>query len=1141
MRGYYLAGFFGVAAILWLVACSGGNQSGDGPISPSQEPGDATISTRTKVLDAAALEALDAASVTAADGVLIFDGHHPEVTAGDAIVSDVSEKTPHGLLRLVTTRRQEAERLFVQTESAALTDIVEAGTLASSGSVAEWLPSRGQRTAAAQQARLHILDRCPAEGLSGTIDTEGGEGTSDDFRAELTLDLNYHLALTIVDSAVQHFELRLEPQREWALAVTRNGAAELPLDTVLFSCPLGPIRLAFGHVPVVITPLVHAVLRPDLLAEDGFELQLSTSSNLSVGIVYQEGVWTPIHSGSFAAGSPRLEEVAQGTIAPSVTTTFAFYQTLAASVGVTESLELRFEDDDLVLYGDAAVDLALDAEVLGFSSPYQESLPIPGARRVLASSSPAPAVVDLTLDTNSANVLETAAAGTSLAQASTTTSFGTVVDYSLEPLEAPFAIDGETGVITVSGALDHEAQPGYVLTVVATATFPDAKVIRAETNLTVNVDDVILTLGFDAGEAIEVSEAASEGTLLATAHVTGSSLSPRFALDPVTAPFAIDAQSGEIRVRAALDYDLQPSHSLIITALVAGESGSATLRVTVTRYEDGSARYPYRIDSLAELQSLATGFQNETLVAPLALADSLEASYLLVAPIDAASTAEVTYDSGADGEDDSGRGFLPIGGCGVDGDCFGLDAETDNQPFEGRFDGGGYAISGLVIQREDAEGVGLFGYLGSEAEVLAVALQDVQVRGSRYVGGLVGLNGGEARDVLSSGAVDGGYYVGGLVGLNRGAVRGGFARGLVRGSSYVGGLVGDNNGGEMLDSLATTESIGDGDWVGGLVGRNKMGTVRASLAAGGVHGGSNVGGLIGENDQGTVQDALASGSVSGTGSAVGGLIGENDHGAVQDALASGNVRGGANVGGLIGDNSGGTVQDVLTLSSVDVLPDGAGTGIGGLVGRRYQGIVQRVHYVDSVIVDEEDKDDTRVDGIGVGDSSDMSSDGWLLDQAALRAITCGSTLFRWDDPSDDPDAGELTCEAVGAAFPWDFGTGDELPVLKDPLGGGLDAAAQRAQIAFATVERNLEGALGTAISYALPASGSEALPPQIGTERSFFWGVPQTYTAVTGLDSPTIAFIADVAGVLTVTVIERDAEGNRVRLYADRIALNPAE
>jgi hypothetical protein len=150
-----------------------------------------------------------------------------------------------------------------------------------------------------------------------------------------------------------------------------------------------------------------------------------------------------------------------------------------------------------------------------------------------------------------------------------------------------------------------------------------------------------------------------------------------------------------------------------------------------------------------------------------------------------------------------GNGFMPIG--------------NSSSQFTGIFDGKGYKITNLVINRSSMDYVGLFGYAGSESEIKDVGLEDVDVNGSSYVGGLVGNNSGTITNCYSTGSVSGFSYAdGGLVGSNSGTITNCYSTGSVSGSSYVGGLVGYDSG--AIKNCYSTGSVSGSSIVGGLVG-----------------------------------------------------------------------------------------------------------------------------------------------------------------------------------------------------------------------------------------------------------------------------------------------------------------------------------
>ncbi len=244
---------------------------------------------------------------------------------------------------------------------------------------------------------------------------------------------------------------------------------------------------------------------------------------------------------------------------------------------------------------------------------------------------------------------------------------------------------------------------------------------------------------------------------------------------------------------------------------------------------EGTAEDPYQISDWDHLDNVR---------------DHLGACFILLNDLDRYTAGYTT------------GGWLPIG--------------TEARRFKGSFDGQGYEIADLVIDRT-ADYIGFFGYIDSGAEVEGITVTDCDVTGSAGVGGLVGWNDGMVSSCCATGTVNGsGDCVGGLAGWNDGTVSNCYATGTVSGAWYVGGLVG-RNAATMSNCYATGSVTGDG-YVGGLVGDND-GTVSQCYATGSVNGsGEYIGGLLGLSF-GTVSNCYATGSVNGPGYFVGGLVG----------------------------------------------------------------------------------------------------------------------------------------------------------------------------------------------------------------------------------------------------------------------------
>ena len=192
-----------------------------------------------------------------------------------------------------------------------------------------------------------------------------------------------------------------------------------------------------------------------------------------------------------------------------------------------------------------------------------------------------------------------------------------------------------------------------------------------------------------------------------------------------------------------------------------------------------------------------------------AIRDNLGGTYILMSDLDSATAG---YDALAGPAANELKGWKPIG---------------DNyDPFAGSFDGQGYDVRDLFIDRPPELYVGLFGYVASEGVIANTGVVDAEVTGRFELGILAGWNDGTVANSFSGGSVAGGpWAVGGLVGRNDGTVSNSYSSANVYGVNDVGGLIG-GGGGSIIDSYASGSVTGD--WrLGGLIGMN-WGTVSNS-------------------------------------------------------------------------------------------------------------------------------------------------------------------------------------------------------------------------------------------------------------------------------------------------------------------------
>ncbi|MBS4013774.1 MAG: fibrobacter succinogenes major paralogous domain-containing protein [Bacteroidetes bacterium] len=307
----------------------------------------------------------------------------------------------------------------------------------------------------------------------------------------------------------------------------------------------------------------------------------------------------------------------------------------------------------------------------------------------------------------------------------------------------------------------------------------------------------------------------------------------------------------------------------------------------------GTETEPFEIAALKDLKFLSENFI------------FWDKYFIQTADINASATINWNFDEGIDAY----LGFSPIG--------------TFGTPFTGSYDGAGFFISDLFINRaEDDLYIGFFGGTNG-ATITGINLLSVNVIGSGHSGALIGnanstnISNCHVSGVVSYGGAVQEDYFGGLVGraesteilnsssacdlnapisssigglagglFNTSSVTGSNATGIITGYNYVGGLVGNLYESNILNSYSTSMVVGNQD-VGGFVGISSIdansGQIKNSYASGDVQGEYNVGGFVGQIYQVDISDSYSTGKVVRTqfeNTAFGGFIGYNVQGNV---------------------------------------------------------------------------------------------------------------------------------------------------------------------------------------------------------------------------------------------------------------------
>ena len=337
-----------------------------------------------------------------------------------------------------------------------------------------------------------------------------------------------------------------------------------------------------------------------------------------------------------------------------------------------------------------------------------------------------------------------------------------------------------------------------------------------------------------------------------------------------------------------------PGHVYRIKAVAVATDGRLSPETAIQRFDygiDGDNDGLIEIRSLTMLHNMryslnGSGYKSDASATPITAGcpGNTCTGYELVSDLSFDTDGDGTWNTATyalDMDDNqapyfvvANGGWEPIGTSGT------------NRTFTATFDGNGYTITGLAIQRNQNI-IGFFGET-TNASIRNIGLIDnlADYTGSgtgNVIGGLIGRkNGGSIVASYTTGPARGGGgngdNVGGLVGeilLNLTNIVASYATGDADGgggnTDYVGGLIGSYNEGNVIASYATGDAnggAGTGDRVGALIGNTHTINMVASYATGAANSGADTndlaGALIGRRVGSTITASFGLGSATGT-------------------------------------------------------------------------------------------------------------------------------------------------------------------------------------------------------------------------------------------------------------------------------------
>ncbi|MDL2273420.1 S-layer homology domain-containing protein [Oscillospiraceae bacterium OttesenSCG-928-G22] len=283
-----------------------------------------------------------------------------------------------------------------------------------------------------------------------------------------------------------------------------------------------------------------------------------------------------------------------------------------------------------------------------------------------------------------------------------------------------------------------------------------------------------------------------------------------------------------------------------------------------------------------------------------------------------------------------GKGWEPIG---LNAGC----------SFAGHFDGGGFTVSGLYINK-NTNYAGLFGYVDG-GEIKNLGLADVRVRDNYWIGGLAGY-------------------------IENSSIENCYVTGNISGDSDTGGLVGEVKGGSSIEGCYVNGTISGIDPLRG-----------------------NIGGLVGKLANSSIENCHATGSVNGY-NGVGGLVGMVSTASVSNSYVTVSVNCRAWSGGLVGalgsfgDNGQITNCAVLNPSVIATEED---SGVCRLTSQKYGTLSNNYAFVGMVFKENTNKDIPVVSELNGTHAADMTADN-------IKTAAFWTTAANWADAYSWGDA-----------------------------------------------------------------------------------------------------------------------------------------
>ena len=398
-------------AVFGLAGCGGGG--GGGSETTTQ---DTIIPSTSKVVDDTTAQALS--SVSFDGSILTFSKNSSQLqslSSGDVVAVGITDSTPYGLLRKVTSVSTVGSEVVVETTQATLSDAVQSGSIAvsktltqselkASKALKKGVVLKKSNTAKAVFRKNKAVSRA-VEALEFSLDLkdvvlyddDGNESTTTDqikANGSIGVGLDFSLDIDIDNFQITRASFKNTGTEKTDLKITAGVSEVVKKKVELYSFVFSPITVWVGYLPVYITPVVTINVGVDGSVTAGITTGATQQGAVASGLSYSEGDWTPISevSSEFSFEPPTLSKNAsvKGYAGPKLD--LMFYGSVGPSADIYGYLKLVADTNSnpwWTLYGGLESNVGFKFEVLDHLIADYSILAIDYSAILATASSPA--------------------------------------------------------------------------------------------------------------------------------------------------------------------------------------------------------------------------------------------------------------------------------------------------------------------------------------------------------------------------------------------------------------------------------------------------------------------------------------------------------------------------------------------------------------------------------------------------------------------------------------------------------------------------------------------------------------------------------------------------------------------------------